>query len=198
MPHEQSKKAAQYVRMSTDMQRYSTENQKSLIALYAASHGFQIVKTYADEGKSGLSIKGRAGLQQLLQDVRGGNAGFGTVLVYDVSRWGRFQDADESAYYEFLCRESGIAIRYCAEEFANVAKSNTGAVKIRAQAMMFMAKILDEQKKHDEAINNYIKIATFFESERELAAEGLWRGAQLMEDQASGKIAPPKPATLIV
>jgi len=119
MPHEQSKKAAQYVRMSTDMQRYSTENQKSLIALYAASHGFQIVKTYADEGKSGLSIKGRAGLQQLLQDVRGGNAGFGTVLVYDVSRWGRFQDADESAYYEFLCRESGIAIRYCAEEFAN-------------------------------------------------------------------------------
>lgn len=79
------------------------------------------------------------------------------------------------------------------EVLAKVAKSNTGAVKIRAQAMMIMAKILDEQKKYDEAINNYIKIATFFESERDLAAEGLWRGAQLLEDQASGKIAPPKP-----
>jgi DNA invertase Pin-like site-specific DNA recombinase len=88
MPSEQLKRAAQYVRMSTDMQKYSTENQKTLIALYAAREGFEIVKTYADEGKSGLSIKGRVGLQQLLQDVRDGNADFGTVLVYDVSRWG--------------------------------------------------------------------------------------------------------------
>lgn len=79
------------------------------------------------------------------------------------------------------------------EILSNVAKSNTGSVKIRAQAMMMIAKALDEQKKYDEAINNYIKIAAFFESERDLAAEGLWRGAQLMEDQASGKIAPPKP-----
>lgn len=79
------------------------------------------------------------------------------------------------------------------EILATVAKSNTGSVKIRAQAMMMMAKALEEQKKYDEAINNYIKIATFFESERDLAAEGLWHGAQLLEDQGSGKIAPPKP-----
>ncbi len=79
------------------------------------------------------------------------------------------------------------------EILAIVAKSNTGSVKIRAQAMMMMAKALEEEKKFDEAINNYIKIATFFEAERELAAEGLWRGGQLLEDQASGKIAPPKP-----
>jgi len=81
------------------------------------------------------------------------------------------------------------------EILSKVAKSNTGAVKIRAQAMMIIARILEEQKKFDEAINNYVKIATFFESERDLAAEGLWRGAQLMEDQATGKIPMPKPAT---
>jgi DNA invertase Pin-like site-specific DNA recombinase len=81
MPSEQLKRAAQYVRMSTDMQKYSIENQKTLIALYAASKGIEIVKTYSDEGKSGLSIKGRVGLQQLLRDVRDGNADFGTVLV---------------------------------------------------------------------------------------------------------------------
>jgi DNA invertase Pin-like site-specific DNA recombinase len=39
--------------------------------------------------------------------------------VYDVSRWGRFQDADESAYYEFLCKNAGMPIHYCAEQFVN-------------------------------------------------------------------------------
>ena len=51
------------------------------------------------EGKSGLSIGGRASLQRLIADVESGDADFQLILVYDVSRWGRFQDADESAYY---------------------------------------------------------------------------------------------------
>jgi hypothetical protein len=34
----------------------------------------------------------------LLINVEGGSPGFKAVVVYDVSRWGRFQDADESAY----------------------------------------------------------------------------------------------------
>src|SRR3954468_20280883 len=100
--------AAQYVRMSTEHQRYSTENQADAIAQYAARHGFEIVRTYADNGKSGLRIEGRAALIQLLGDVQSGVAGFKAVLVYDVSRWGRFQDADESAYYEYICRRAGI------------------------------------------------------------------------------------------
>ncbi|MGE0063798.1 MAG: recombinase family protein, partial [Xanthobacteraceae bacterium] len=96
--------AAQYIRMSTDMQRYSIENQAAAIAAYAAAKNIEIVRTYTDAGKSGLQIKGRPALSQLLSDVRLGEAKFGTVLVYDVSRWGRFQDADESAYYEYLCK----------------------------------------------------------------------------------------------
>ena len=56
---------AQYVRMSTEHQRYSTENQGLAIQEYADSHGMQIVKTYADAGKSGLNIRGRAGLQSV-------------------------------------------------------------------------------------------------------------------------------------
>jgi DNA invertase Pin-like site-specific DNA recombinase len=105
--------------MSTDMQKYSIDNQSAIIGLYASTHGLTIVRTYADEGKSGLKISGRSGLQQLIQDVREGDPGFETILVYDVSRWGRFQDADESAYYEFICREAGVSVRYCAEEFEN-------------------------------------------------------------------------------
>ena len=60
---------------------------------------------------------------------------------------------------------------------------------------MLLAKSLSEKKAYNDAINNYIKIATFFESEAELAAEGLYEGAQLLEQQAAGKI-PLKDPTL--
>lgn len=47
-------RAAEYVRMSTEHQQYSTENQRDRIRDYATRRGFDIVRTYADEGKSGL------------------------------------------------------------------------------------------------------------------------------------------------
>ena len=47
-------RAAQYVRMSTEHQQYSTENQADKIREYAARRNIEIVRTYADEGKSGL------------------------------------------------------------------------------------------------------------------------------------------------
>jgi len=95
--------------MSTEHQQYSTENQAAAIAAYAAQHGLAIVRTYADEGKSGLRFADRDALQQLIRDVQSGDADFSAILVYDVSRWGRFQDADESAYYEYICRRAGSA-----------------------------------------------------------------------------------------
>ena len=100
-------RAAQYVRMSTDHQKYSTENQADIIAIYAEQRGFQIVRTYEDSGKSGLRMDGRDALQRLIADVRSGNTDFEAVLVYDISRWGRFQNADESAFYEYTCKEAG-------------------------------------------------------------------------------------------
>jgi hypothetical protein len=98
-------RAAEYVRMSTEHQQYSTENQADKIREYAARRGIEIVRTYADEGKSGLRIDGRLALQRLIKDVEMGAADFQIILVYDVSRWGRFQDADESA-----CRVGGGAL----------------------------------------------------------------------------------------
>ncbi|ATY30609.1 recombinase family protein [Sphingomonas psychrotolerans] len=105
--------------MSTDHQKYSTENQADVIAAYAAKRNFEIVRSYADEGRSGLNIAGRDSLRRLISDVQNGEADYEAVLVYDISRWGRFQDADESAYYEFICRERGINVHYCAEQFDN-------------------------------------------------------------------------------
>ncbi|MDA9464518.1 recombinase family protein [Bradyrhizobium sp. CCBAU 53415] len=133
-PAAPSLRAAQYVRMSTDNQRYSTENQAEVIAGYAQSRDLTIVRTYSDEGLSGLAIGWRDGLKALIADVEGGRADFDCILVYDVSRWGRFQDVDESAYYEFICKRAGIAIHYCAEEFENDGSFASSILKVNKRA----------------------------------------------------------------
>jgi len=132
---EMALRAAQYVRMSTDYQRYSVQNQAATIAAYAQQKYFKIVRTYMDEARSGLRIKGRAGLIELIDDVQSGNADFGHILVYDVSRWGRFQDIDESAYYEFICKQKGIKVAYCAELFDNDGSLVSGMMKHLKRAM---------------------------------------------------------------
>jgi DNA invertase Pin-like site-specific DNA recombinase len=112
-------RAAQYLRMSTEHQQYSLENQATAIQQYGRSHGFAVVQTYADAARSGLLIRQRAGLQRLLHDVVVGHQPYNAILVYDVSRWGRFQDTDEAAHYEFLCMRAGYPVHYCAETFPN-------------------------------------------------------------------------------
>ncbi|MBW1723974.1 MAG: recombinase family protein [Deltaproteobacteria bacterium] len=121
--------------MSTEHQKFSTENQGDIIKEYADSHGMVIVKTYADDGKSGLSIDGRDALKRLIDDVETGKANFNVILVYDISRWGRFQDADESAYYEYICKRVGINVIYCAEQFTNDGSPVSTIVKGVKRAM---------------------------------------------------------------
>ena len=128
-------RAAEYVRMSTEHQKYSTENQGDIIHKYAARKGYEIVRTYTDKGRSGLNIEGRNGLQQLIADVEAGRTDFTVILVYDVSRWGRFQDSDESAYYEYLCKRAGILVEYCAEQFENDGSISSTIVKTVKRAM---------------------------------------------------------------
>ena len=127
--------AAQYLRMSTEDQPNSIAMQRDAIQRYADVHGYEVVATYSDPGKSGLYIKNRIGLRNLLLDVLTGNARFRSILVYDVSRWGRFQDTDESAHYEFLCRRAGVEVQYCAEEFENDTKLQNAIMKTLKRTM---------------------------------------------------------------
>lgn len=110
-------RAAEYVRMSTDDQQYSIANQHDAILLYAAANELEVIRTYSDAGRSGLTIEGRIGLKRLINDIQNGAIDYSTVLVYDVSRWGRFQDVDEAAYYEHICKRAGVSVQYCAELF---------------------------------------------------------------------------------
>lgn len=130
-----SVRAAEYVRMSTDHQKYSTENQAEAIRQYALARDIEIVRTYTDAGKSGLKIEGRDALKKLIDDVQNGATDFEMVLVYDISRWGRFQDADESAYYEYICKRAGISVQYCAEQFENDGSPVSTIVKGVKRAM---------------------------------------------------------------
>lgn len=129
------RRAATYVRMSTDHQKYSTDNQFAEISAYAKRRGFEIVRTYADEGKSGLRVDGRDSFQQLLADIENGNADFEAILVYDVSRWGRFQDPNEASHYVWLCKSAGITVHFCAEQIENDGSMGSSIVTTVKQVM---------------------------------------------------------------
>lgn len=129
------RRAAMYVRMSTDHQKYSTENQADAIREYADRRNIEIVETFTDSGKSGLKMEGRDALKRLIDTVQAGQVTFEVILVLDVTRWGRFQDADESAYYEYICRRAGIDVQYVAEQFENDGSPVSTIVKGVKRAM---------------------------------------------------------------
>src|SRR5215471_10302395 len=134
-PASVANRAAEYVRMSTEHQKYSIPNQQLANRVYAAANRLEIVRTYEDASKSGLHLRHRTGLRRLIDEVQSGLADFTTILVYDVSRWGRFQDNDESAYYEHLCTRAGVKVRYCAEPFDNDGTPLSTLIKILKRAM---------------------------------------------------------------
>jgi len=154
--------AATYVRMSTDHQRYSIAHQELALAAYAASTNLHILRSYVDSGRSGLGIKNRPALNRLLDDVQKPNCPFGVLLIYDISRWGRFQVADEGAYYEQLCLRHNVNVVYCQEPFVNDGGSLGMLVKCikRLMAAEYSRELSDK----------------VWRAQRNLAARGLHQG----------------------
>lgn len=113
------RRAAAYVRMSTDHQKYSTDNQLDAIRDYAAKNGIALVHTFADEGKSGMRVKGRDAFRTMIDIIKSGTADFDLIVAYDHSRWGRFQRPYESAHYAFECLNAGVEVHFCAGGFSN-------------------------------------------------------------------------------
>ncbi|MGH6996722.1 MAG: recombinase family protein, partial [Phenylobacterium sp.] len=125
----------QYLRMSTPQQPHSLEHQAAVIAVYAQRQAYDIVRSYEDAAVSGVNAKKRPAFAELLATVLGGKADFESILVYDVSRWGRFQDPDEAAHYEFLCGQEGVRIEYCAEAFGSADGASDVLMKALKRAM---------------------------------------------------------------
>lgn len=108
-----------YRRRSTnaELQGDSLAAQDELLRAYAAEQGHVVVGDFADSA-SGRSVTGRDAFLRLIAAVRKG-ADFEGVLVADVSRWGRFENTDEAAFYEFLCLTHGVQIIYVQEIFGS-------------------------------------------------------------------------------
>jgi DNA invertase Pin-like site-specific DNA recombinase len=154
--------AAQYLRMSTEHQKYSIEFQTAANTAYALEQGYDLVRAFTDAGISGVTVRGRDGLKDLLAAVVGGTADFSVILVYDVSRWGRFQDPDQAAHYEFICRDAGVSVEYCAETFANDGSLASTLIKSlkRVMAAEYSRELSDKVGR----------------AKRGLAAQGYWQG----------------------
>jgi DNA invertase Pin-like site-specific DNA recombinase len=155
-------RAAQYLRMSTEHQQYSIANQSAAIAIYAAAHNIGISRSFIDAGKTGTSIRKRKGLQALLRVVESGHCDFDKILVYDISRWGRFPDIDESAHYEYLCKRARIAVHYCAEPFQNDNSTTSNLLKALKRTMA---------AEYSRELG--VKVST---GQRRLASMGFWQG----------------------
>ena len=56
--------------MSTDHQKYSTENQLGTIRRYANERGYTIVRIFEDSGRNGSRMDGRDGLKSLMLEVQ--------------------------------------------------------------------------------------------------------------------------------
>lgn len=135
MTAELGSRAAAYVRMSSDRQELSIGTQLAAIGAYAATNGLELVTIFEDAARSGLQIANREGMKQLLREVLDDHRTFDVVLVYDVSRWGRFQDIDAAAYYEYTCRLNGVRVIYVQESFGADQEPMTALLKTLKRAM---------------------------------------------------------------
>lgn len=111
--------AAAYLRVSTGQQQFSLANQGQRHRTVRPGTWFRHRPDLCGPREERPALKHRPGLRQLIEDVVKGSHTYRAILVYDVSRWGRFQDSDEAAHYEFVCKSAGVPVRYCAKTFTN-------------------------------------------------------------------------------
>lgn len=113
------KKAVAYYRHSAeDKQENSVPLQREQAQTFADKYGVEIIHEEADEGKSGLSAA-RPGFERLFDEwvLNPEAPNFDYIFVLDVTRWGRFQDPDEAAYWEMQCKKRNIRVIYISRGF---------------------------------------------------------------------------------
>lgn len=113
------KKAVAYYRHSAeDKQENSVPLQRDFIRELLIKNDIDLLHEEADEGVSGLTAQ-RPGFKKLFDAwiLNPEAPHFDYVVVYDVSRWGRFEDADEAGYYEFQCKQAGKEVIYARRGF---------------------------------------------------------------------------------
>jgi len=112
-------KAIAYCRCSTDMQEASIPEQKKSIEEYASRNSLEIIRWFEDEGRSGRNAEERPAFMSMINYVKNSPNSSKFVLVYDVSRWGRFENPKEATYWEIMIEKCGLKVKYVTEDYVN-------------------------------------------------------------------------------
>lgn len=132
------KKAVAYYRHSAeDKQENSVPIQRAHARKFAEQHGIEIIHEEADEGKTGL-LANRPGFIALFDNWIENDAApqFEYILVYDVSRWGRFQNQNEPAHYEFRCTMRDKRVIYIEDGFPKEDQQLIGSLQTAVKRYM--------------------------------------------------------------
>lgn len=105
-------KVALYLRMSTDKQDTSIQQQRTELERYAKKHGHEIVQEYRDEGISGDDAAKRKGFQRMIAEAPTGD--FDLILCWDQDRFGRF-DMIEAGRWISPLRDAGVNLETIAQ-----------------------------------------------------------------------------------
>ena len=111
-PRPQFRAVAYYRHSAQDRQENSIAIQQEQVQQWALDNGVEIIKEFADRGKSGLTAEGRDAFNDMMENWVKQRHDFEFILCLDVSRWGRFQDIDLSATYSADCKRHGKQVIY--------------------------------------------------------------------------------------
>ena len=98
--------AVAYIRMSSDRQEASPDQQRDEVTKLAKRKGFQIIREYFDEGISGDATEKRKDFQRMVRDAED-KGDFAAILCWDQDRFGRF-DSIEAGRWIYPLRNAGV------------------------------------------------------------------------------------------
>lgn len=115
------KKAAVYIRVSTDTQiELSPDSQLKMIRNYANSNGYFIAEDhiYTDDGISGRTVEKRPSFIKMINAAKVCPRPFDVILVWKFSRFARNRE-DSIVYKSMLKKECGIDVLSISEPIGN-------------------------------------------------------------------------------
>jgi len=107
--------AVTYIRMSSDKQDKSPEQQRDELAKLAEKSGYRIIRSYDDLGVSGNKIEKRVGFRRMVADASK-LGDFRVILCWDFKRFGRFNSIESGKWIHPLIEADVKLVTVCEGE----------------------------------------------------------------------------------
>lgn len=194
-----------YIRVSSERQanedRTSLADQRGAVEVLAARLSRVVGTVFTDAGISGSTAEKRPGFMALVTYCEAHPRTDGLVLVLNQSRFGRFPDPDDAAYWRTRLRQAGWVVRYAENDDAEQvttrhlmrAIGDAGASEYRAT---LQANIRRGQK--GTAEQGYWATRAPFGYARQVVGSGeILRDGQAKRDAERVKLVPNEHAALV-